>query len=233
MSRRLEVETPGGLGAWLVDEAQDGGVLLLLGHGAGGSQDSIDLLACAEHLPAEGVTVARFQQPWRVVGKKVAGPPATLDGAWTAAVPQLLHDLAWQGPLVVGGHSAGARVACRTAGQLGALGVVCLSFPLHPPGKPERSRVDELLLPRLPVLVVQGSKDPFGSGAEVLDAVSGQDTVSGQGRGRIRIKDVQGAAHALSVPARVRPQEEHRLLLSELVLRWIGDVSQAGVAVEE
>jgi uncharacterized protein len=97
------------------------------------------------------------EQPWRVRGKKVAEAPARLDRAWVDVLAGLSG-----APLVVGGRSAGARVACRTAAEVGADAVLCLAFPLHPPGRPERSRLEELTAVRVPVLVVQGDRDPFG-----------------------------------------------------------------------
>lgn len=136
---------------------------LVLGHGAGGGIEAADLAALAETLPAHGVTVVRVEQPWRVAGRKVATPPATLDTAWCAVLAALEVD----GPVVVGGRSAGARVACRTATSVGAAGVVALAFPLHPPGRPERSRLPELAGAGVPALVVQGDRDPFGGPAEL------------------------------------------------------------------
>ena len=132
---------------------------LVLGHGAGGGVETADLQALARALPSEGVTVVRVEQPWRVAGRKVAAPPPTLDRAWLAVVPAL--DV--QGPLLVGGRSAGARVACRTAVPLGAVGCLALAFPLHPPGSVGRSRLGELTGAGLPTLVVQGGRDPFGT----------------------------------------------------------------------
>jgi predicted alpha/beta-hydrolase family hydrolase len=134
---------------------------LVLGHGAGGGIAARDLVALADALPERGVTVVRVEQPWRVAGRKVAGPPPTLDRAWLA----VLELLAVGGPLVVGGRSAGARVACRTAVQVGAVGCLALAFPLHPPGRPERSRFDELAGAGVPTLVVQGERDAFGGPA--------------------------------------------------------------------
>jgi predicted alpha/beta-hydrolase family hydrolase len=131
---------------------------LVLGHGAGGGIESRDLAALAEVLPAQRVTVVRVEQPWRVAGRKVATPPATLDAAWCAVLPVLEIE----GHLLVGGRSAGARVACRTARAVGAAGVVALSFPLHPPGRPETSRLPELEAAGVPAVVVQGGRDPFG-----------------------------------------------------------------------
>jgi predicted alpha/beta-hydrolase family hydrolase len=102
-------------------------------------------------------------QPYRVAGRRTPAPAARLDEAWLAAVAALRarRGLA-RLPLVSGGRSSGARVACRTAAAAGAAGVVALAFPLHPPGRPQVSRLEELELPRVPVLVVQGDRDPFG-----------------------------------------------------------------------
>ncbi|MFB7827851.1 alpha/beta hydrolase family protein [Streptomyces hydrogenans] len=137
--------------------------VLALGHGAGGGIEARDLAALAAALPARGVTVALVEQPWRVAGKKVAPAPKTLDTGWRGLWPALAEPGL---PVVAGGRSAGARVACRTGAELGAAAVLALSFPLHPPGRPESSRAAELLGTGLPTLVVQGGNDPFGKPAE-------------------------------------------------------------------
>ncbi|MEU1373304.1 alpha/beta family hydrolase [Streptomyces triculaminicus] len=134
-------------------------LVLALGHGAGGGVEARDLRALAAALPPDGVSVALVEQPWRVAGRKVAPAPSALDAAWRAVWPALTAPGV---PVVAGGRSAGARVACRTAAGLGAAAVLALSFPLHPPGRPERSRADELTGAGVPVLVVQGARDPFG-----------------------------------------------------------------------
>ena len=134
---------------------------LVLGHGAGGGIEAADLLALAEALPRRGVSVVRVEQPWRVAGRKVAAAPGTLDQAWRA----VLTALNLPGRVAVGGRSAGARVACRTATEVGAMACVALAFPLHPPGRPERSRLDELTGAGVPTLVLQGERDAFGSPA--------------------------------------------------------------------
>ncbi|AEW96441.1 MULTISPECIES: alpha/beta hydrolase family protein [Streptomycetaceae] len=159
--------------------------VLALGHGAGGGVDARDLAALAADLPAHGVTVALVEQPWRVAGKKVAPAPRTLDAAWHALWPALAAPGL---PVVAGGRSAGARVACRTAAALGARAVLALSFPLHPPGRPERSRAAELLDTAVPVLVVQGGRDPFGRPAEFPPLPP-----------RITLAEVPGADHGLAV----------------------------------
>jgi uncharacterized protein len=142
----------------MVHEAADPQATVVLGHGAGGGAGARDLMALASALPGVGVTVIRLEQPWVVAGRKVAPRPPVLDEGWLAALPQVPVD----GPLIVGGRSAGARVACRTAAATGAVAVVALAFPLHPPGKPEKSRWDELAGAGVPTLVVQGERDSFG-----------------------------------------------------------------------
>lgn len=154
-----EVDTPRGPGRLRVyPAASEGGLGLLLSHGAGTGVDTVDLLALAAALPARGFTVALFEQPWRTAGRKVATAPPTLDEGLIAAAAYWGH----RGGLVVGGRSAGARSATRCATGLAALGCLALSFPLHPPGKPEKSRVDELVGAGVPTLVVQGERDSMG-----------------------------------------------------------------------
>jgi predicted alpha/beta-hydrolase family hydrolase len=140
--------------------------VLALGHGAGGGIEAPDLRALAAALPPLGVTVALVEQPWRVAGRKIAPAPKTLDAGWLPVLAELRAGPAAGIPLISGGRSAGARVACRTAEQAGADAVLALAFPLHPPGRPERSRAEELLSCPRPVLVVQGATDPFGGGAD-------------------------------------------------------------------
>jgi len=135
---------------------------LVLGHGAGGGIEAPDLQALAQALPARGIEVTLVEQPWRVAGKRIAPAPKTLDAAWVPVLEHLRADT----PLLVGGRSAGARVACRTGPAAGAVGIVALAFPLHPPGKPEKSRAGELTATGLPTLVVQGAADPFGTPVE-------------------------------------------------------------------
>jgi uncharacterized protein len=137
--------------------------LLLIGHGAGGGVEAPDVLAARDAALAAGLVVARITQPYRVAGKRAPAAAPRLDEAWSAAA---LGVRALRGlrtlPLISGGRSSGARVACRTADAIAANGVICLAFPLHAPGKPESSRLGELELPTVPVLVVQGDRDAFG-----------------------------------------------------------------------
>ncbi|MFJ3393005.1 alpha/beta hydrolase family protein [Leifsonia aquatica] len=180
-----------GPGRLVVAAADAPRALLWLGHGAGGGIDAVDLDALAHALPASGISVVRYEQPWRVAGKRVASRPEALDIAWRETAP-VVADLAAGLPLFVGGRSAGARVACRTATELGAAGVVCLAFPLHPPGRPEKSRLDELLLPEVPVLVLQGDRDTFGTAETVAS-----DAAEAAGRDVVRVVAVPGADHGM------------------------------------
>ena len=152
------VATPHGEARLHTDRSRKPLATLLVGHGAGGGVEAADLVALAAELPREGITVIRLEQPWRVAGRRVAPAPTVLDECLVAAADQLRP----RTPLVLGGRSAGARSAARTAYHLGASGVLALAFPLHPPGKPERSRLEELTAVAVPTLVVQGENDPFG-----------------------------------------------------------------------
>ena len=132
---------------------------LVIGHGAGGGVDAPDMLAARDAALAAGLAVVRVEQPWRVAGRRIAEAPARLDAAWLAVVSGIEGRLLLGGPLLLGGRSAGARVACRTATELGAVAVLALGFPLQ---TPRASRLEELRLPDVPRLVVQGSRDAFG-----------------------------------------------------------------------
>jgi uncharacterized protein len=139
--------------------------VLVLGHGAGGGVTAPDLVAATKAAQAAGLSVALVEQPYRVAGRRSPAPANQLDTAWTAVLEQLRERELGGLPLLVGGRSAGARVACRTTGAVEAVAVICLAFPLHPPGKgddPTKSRLSELDAVRVPTLVVQGESDPFG-----------------------------------------------------------------------
>jgi uncharacterized protein len=158
----LDVETPHGPARAHLHAADAPRGALVLGHGAGGGVTARDLAAVTDVARSAGVSVALVEQPYRVAGRRSPAPAGQLDAAWIAVVEHLragaLRDL----PLVVGGRSLGARVACRTAADTGAVAVLCLAFPLHPPGRPEKTRQPELDAVSLPTLVVQGASDPFG-----------------------------------------------------------------------
>ncbi|WUH91094.1 hydrolase [Streptomyces sp. NBC_00433] len=187
--------------------------VLALGHGAGGGIEAADLAALAAALPPAGVVVALVEQPWRVAGRKLAPAPATLDTAWTALWPALAAPGL---PVVAGGRSAGARVACRTAERLGAAAVLALAFPLHPPGRPESSRAAELTAAAaaLPLLTVQGGHDPFGRPGEFP---SGQEPV-----------EVPYADHGFGVPKRADITQEAALtVLTRAVADWLAGLGHA------
>lgn len=201
------IETPVGEARVAVAPARPERLTLVLGHGAAGGIEAADLVVLSQALPAQGVTVVRVEQPWRVAGRKVATPPATLDVAWSA----VLDELAITGPVAVGGRSAGARVACRTARSVSAVGCLALAFPLHPPGRPERSRIGELTNTGVPTLVVQGERDSFG----------GPDQFPPAGPSGFVLQRVPFADHGMRVPKSAPlTQREALSVVVDAVSRW-------------
>lgn len=168
--------------------------LLVLGHGAGGGVRAPDLVRVRDTALADGVRVALVTQPYRVAGRRAPAPAPHLDEAWIAVVRAIAEPGV---PLILGGRSSGARVACRTATELGAAGVLALAFPLHPPGRPDRSRADELPTD-IPTLVVNGDRDPFG----VPDS-----------RGPVEVRVLAGETHDL----RRDPKAMARIVVGWLV----------------
>ena len=161
----VELDTPHGRARVHLRLAEPPVAALVLGHGAVGGVEAPDLAATAQAAHSASFSVTLVEQPYRVAGRRSPAPARQLDAAWLAVIAQLRDGVLRGVPLVVGGRSAGARVACRTAAEAGAVAVVCLAFPLHPPGQaddPAKSRLAELEAVRLPVLVVQGERDPFG-----------------------------------------------------------------------
>ena len=153
-----EIDTPHGPARAHLHAVEAPRALLVLGHGAGGGVTAPDLVTAAEAATGAGVSVALIEQPYRVAGRKSPAPAHQLDAAWLAVVAALRGEQ----PVLCGGRSSGARVACRTAAGTGAAGVLCLAFPLHLPGRPEKTRLAELEAVEVPVLIVQGESDPFG-----------------------------------------------------------------------
>jgi uncharacterized protein len=157
----MEISTQAGPARVELDHAGKTTFLLVLTHGAGGGVNTKDLLAVRDAAVPLGAVVARVLQPYRVRGARAPGAPGPQDAAWLEIIAALRHK--YPGiPLVQGGRSNGARVACRTAAEAGARAVVALAFPLHPPGRPESGRADELRAAGTDVLVVNGGRDPFG-----------------------------------------------------------------------
>ncbi|MFD6028122.1 alpha/beta hydrolase family protein [Streptomyces griseoluteus] len=199
------VETEAGTARVTWHHAPGPRLVLAVGHGAGGGIEARDLQALAGALPAHGVSVALVEQPWRVAGRKVAPAPKTLDTGWRGLWPALTRPGL---PVISGGRSAGARVACRTATGLGARAVLALSFPLHPPGRPEKSRADELLGAGVPTLVVQGGNDPFGRPEEFPE-------------GGFELVEVPFGDHSFAVPKRAPVTQEAALRsVTDAVTRW-------------
>jgi uncharacterized protein len=206
------VPTPHGEARLVRNRSRHPVATLLLGHGAGGGVESPDLEALAAELPRQGLSVVRVEQPWRVAGKRIAPRPQVLDECFVAAA----NHMRVRTPLVVGGRSAGARSAARTARELGASGLLALSFPLHPPGRPDKSRLDELHGVTVPTLVVQGERDPFGTPEEFPPDWE--------------LAVIPGADHGFRVPKRGPvTADEAMAIIVEAVLEWVvRDVVGAG-----
>ncbi len=158
MADAFEIDTPHGPARAHPHRVDAPRALLVLGHGAGGGVTAPDLVLATKVANEAEVGVVLVEQPYRVAGRRSPAPAKQLDAAWLAVVEQVRIDV----PLLTGGRSSGARVACRTAAEAGAAGVLCLAFPVHPPGRPEKTRLPELDAVEVPVLVVQGERDPFG-----------------------------------------------------------------------
>jgi predicted alpha/beta-hydrolase family hydrolase len=201
------IETPVGPArvTW-VEPAAAPAAILLLGHGAGGGIQARDLQAVASAAAVAGIRVGLVEQPYRVAGKRAPAPAPTLDTAFRAVAAAVDAER-----LLVGGRSSGARVACRTADEVGALGVLCLAFPLHPPGRPERSRLDELTGTRVPRLVVQGERDAFGGYEELTTALQAARKTRG-----VKLLCAAGADHGLKKGVDVPG-----------IVRWLVQKSQA------
>jgi predicted alpha/beta-hydrolase family hydrolase len=203
------VETDAGTARITWHRAAKARLVLAASHGAGGGIEARDLTALAAALPARGVTVALVEQPWRVAGKKLAPAPKTLDTGWRGVWPALAAPGL---PVVSGGRSAGARVACRTAAELGAAGVLALSFPLHPPGRPASTREQELFgvgTAGVPLLIVQGGNDPFGRPEEFPEGYEPHVVVP-------------HGDHGFAVPKRADiTQDEALAVIVEGVAEWV------------
>jgi hypothetical protein len=183
-----------------LDAAAEPSFLLVLTHGAGGGTDSADLLAARQAGLDHGAAVARVLQPYRVRGARAPGSAVRQDEAWLEVAAKLRRRYPGV-PLVQGGRSNGARVACRTARAAGALAVLALAFPLHPPGRPERSRAAELAEAGTEVLVINGAADPFG----VPEAADG-----------IRVVVLPGAVHSLAGQGGA---------IRRVVASWLGELA--------
>lgn len=204
MSSERRIPTPDGEARLVTHRARSPVVTLLLSHGAGGGIEARDLQALASELPRNGASVVLLEQPWRVAGRRVATAPATLDAAVLAAA----NNLRVRTPLVVGGRSAGARSAARSAHNLGASGCLALSFPLHPVGRPEASRLHELRGAGVPTLVVQGEQDTMGRPEEFPPDLD--------------LTVVPAADHGLKVPKQaVISQDDAMAIVVEATLEWL------------
>ncbi len=193
----LQVDTPHGPANAHLHPADEPQAAMVLGHGAGGGVSAPDLVAATEVAHSQGVTVALVEQPYRVAGRRSPAPARQLDAAWTAVVEHLVAEELQGLPLVAGGRSLGARVACRTAEATGAVAMLCLAFPLRPPRRAAATEAPPSRLPELdeltvPTLVVQGASDPFG----IPPASATRTVVEVPGNHSLR-KDPQAVADAV------------------------------------
>ncbi len=195
----MEIVTGSGPARVELDEPERAAFLAVLTHGAGGGVDSPDLLAARSAALGLGAAVARVLQPYRVRGARAPGSPERQDTAWLEIIEGLRQQFPAI-PLVQGGRSNGARLACRTARRAGARAVVALAFPLHPPGRPERSRAAELRAAGTDVLVVNGAHDPFG------------------------IPDRADAARVVVLPGETHGLAKHPEKVGQAVTAWLGEV---------
>jgi uncharacterized protein len=192
----LEVDTPHGQANVHFHRVDEPRAALALGHGAAGGVTAPDLVAVTEVACSEGLSVALVEQPYKVAGRRSPAPVHQLDAAWIAVIEHLVAGELAGLPLIVGGRSLGGRVACRTAEATGAAAVLCLAFPLQPPRRaprpPAASRLPELEQVRVPTLVVQGEKDPFG----MPPAAANRTVVQVPGNHSLRT-DVEAVAEAV------------------------------------
>ena len=213
MTTEIEIDTTAGRARVTLDAPRPARALLLLGHGAGGGIDARDLRAVRDGATTAGYAVARLTQPYRMAGRRPPAPAPVLDAVLAEVVRALRRRRTLAKlPLVVGGRSSGARVGCRSAATVGAAGVLALSFPLHPPGRPDRSRAAELQGVEVPVLVVQGQRDPFGSPDELRTAGL---------PAQARVHVVPGADHGLAVRKGDPPPLP---AIVAAVIEWLDDV---------
>ncbi len=200
----MEISTGQGPAEVSLDEAKKPAFLLIMTHGAGGGPDTKDVLAVSAAAAGLGAAVARVLQPYRVRGARAPGSPERQDAAWLEVVAELRSRYAGI-PLVQGGRSNGARVACRTALAAGARGVVALAFPLHPPGRPDSSRAGELRGAGVDVLVVNGERDPFG------------------------IPDRTDASRVVVLPGETHALSRHPAAVGEAVGEWLSELLGVGL----
>jgi uncharacterized protein len=205
----LKVETPHGQANVHLHRADEPRAALALGHGAAGGVTSPDLVAVTEVARSEGLSVALVEQPYRVAGRRSPAPVHQLDAAWIAVIEHLVAGELAGLPLIVGGRSLGGRVACRTAEATGPVAVLCLAFPLQPPRRaprpPAASRLPELDQVRVPMLVVQGEKDPFG----IPPAAANRTVVQVPGNHSLRT-DVEAVAAAVRSWLAKQPADAQR-----------------------
>jgi predicted alpha/beta-hydrolase family hydrolase len=208
-----DIDTPSGLARAHFRPVPNGRprASLVLGHGVGRGVDSIDLVAIAEALPEDGIEVVLVEQPWRVEGRRLGGAASTLDRAWISCLRDLRSRGIGSKRLVVGGRSSGARVACRTVGEVEPAALLLLAFPLHPSRRPTVTAPPPSRLPELveaaravPSVVVQGTRDSLGSPGEIAVGLAEGDVTA-------RVVPIWAADHSFQVPSRAQTTTEEAL----------------------
>ncbi|MGO9062460.1 MAG: alpha/beta family hydrolase [Candidatus Binataceae bacterium] len=200
----------------LYDGPKDAAVTLALAHGAGAPMDSPFMNVIAAGIGASGIRVVRFEFPYmsarRHTGKRAAPDrEPVLRAGWQ----EVIEELGGAQGLVIGGKSMGGRIASMIADEAGVLGLVCLGYPFHPPGQPQRLRVEHLRNLRTPALIVQGTRDSLGSREEA----SAYELSP-----RVRIEWIEEGDHSFKPPKRSGRTLEQNLteavaLVSSFVLQ--------------
>ena len=220
MSAPIEIDTPHGPARVHLERATGARGALVLGHGAGGGVEARDLQAARAVALDEGWSVALVEQPYRVAGRRSPAPATQLDTNWRAVLDRLRDEELSGLKLVTGGRSLGARVACRTAADTGAAAVLCLAFPLHPPGKPDQLRVAHLGAIRVPLLVVQGERDPFGGPEEIERQFAAAGAAP-------EVVAVPHGGHGFEVRLRDATQADVFARVADVVTRWLDTLPAA------
>lgn len=208
-----DIDTPSGLARAHFHPASHGRprASLVLGHGVGRGVDAVDLAAIASALPDDGIEVVLIEQPWRVAGRRLGGAASALDRAWVTCLRDVRSRGIGTRRLVVGGRSTGARVACRTVGDVKPAALLLLAFPLHPARRttvtgPAPTRLPEVVeaARAVPIVVIQGTRDALGSPGEIAVGLA-------EGEATARVVPVWAADHCFQVPARAQTTTEEAL----------------------
>ena len=193
---------------------------MILGHGAGADQTSGFMIAFANALAERGIDSVTFNFLYSEYGRRIPDPNARLESCWRAVIDTVRSRIAFDDKLAIGGKSMGGRIASQVAagdaGDAGDLaGLVFLGYPLHPPGRPDRLRAAHLRDVKAPMLFVQGSRDAFGTPAELQPILTRLEPAAD-------LFVVEGGDHSFKVPksAGVRQQDVYRAI-QDRIETWL------------